>query len=256
MSDKAKRTVVVTGGSRGIGRAICRELTGEGVHVFFNYFNPGDPEGERAAAAETEKIVAAAGGIASSESFDVTAAEALNAFFKRIVDETGRIDVLVNNAGITRDSLIARMREDAWDSVIDINLKGVFRCTQLAAKTMMSQRSGKIINISSIVGITGNAGQTNYAASKAGIIGFTKSVAKELGSRNIQVNAIAPGYVETDMTGSLKPEQKAVLTKMIPLGRTAQPGEIAGVVRFLASPDADYITGQVLCVDGGLTMIG
>jgi 3-oxoacyl-[acyl-carrier protein] reductase len=254
MSDKAKRTVVVTGGSRGIGQAICRELTGEGVHVFFNYFNPGDPEGERAAAAETEKIVAAAGGIASSESFDVTAAEALNAFFKRIVDETGRIDVLVNNAGITRDSLIARMREDAWDSVIDINLKGVFRCTQLAAKTMMSQRSGSIVNIASISGVLGTAGQANYAASKAGVIALTKVAARELAGRGVTVNAVAPGFIETDMTAGLSDKVKASYLEQIPLKRGGTPEDIARAVAFLVSEKAAYITGQVLHVNGGMYM--
>jgi 3-oxoacyl-[acyl-carrier protein] reductase len=254
MSDQAKRTVVVTGGSRGIGRAICRELAGQGVHVFFNYFNPGDPEGEKAAAAETEKIVAAAGGTASSESFDITSGDALAGFFKKIVGETGRIDVLVNNAGITRDSLIARMREDVWDSVIDINLKGVFRCTQLAAKTMMSQRAGSIVNIASISGVLGTAGQANYAASKAGVIALTKVAARELAGRGVTVNAVAPGFIETDMTAVLPEKVKAAYIEQIPLKRGGTPEDIARAVAFLVSEAAAYITGQVLHVNGGMYM--
>jgi 3-oxoacyl-[acyl-carrier protein] reductase len=164
------------------------------------------------------------------------------------------LDILVNNAGITRDGLLMRMSEEDWDTVIANNLKSAFNFTKAACRPMMGQRAGKIINITSVVGVTGNAGQANYAASKAGLIGFTKSVAKELGSRNIQVNAVAPGFVETDMTHKLNADQKKALAELIPLKRTAQPHEIAGVVRFLASSDADYITGQVLCVDGGMTM--
>jgi 3-oxoacyl-[acyl-carrier protein] reductase len=171
-----------------------------------------------------------------------------------VVKEWGRIDILVNNAGITRDGLLMRMSEEDWDSVILNNLKSVYNFTKAACRPMMSQRSGKIVNITSIVGLTGNAGQANYAASKAGIIGFTKSIAKELGSRNIQCNAIAPGYVETDMTGKLNAEQRKALTDLIPLKRTADPKEIGAVARFLASADADYITGQVLCVDGGMAI--
>jgi 3-oxoacyl-[acyl-carrier protein] reductase len=254
MSDQVKRTVVVTGGSRGIGRAICRELAGEGVYVFFNYFNPGDPEGEKAAAAETEGIVAAAGGTASSESFDITSAEALNAFFKRILDETGRIDVLVNNAGITRDSLIPRMRDDVWDSVIDINLKAVFRCIQLVSKTMMSQRSGSIVNIASISGVLGTAGQANYAASKAGVIALTKVAARELAGRGVTVNAVAPGFIITDMTATLPDKVKAAYLEQIPLKRGGTPEDIARAVAFLVSGNAAYITGQVLHINGGMYM--
>lgn len=254
MSDQTKRTVVVTGGSRGIGRAICRELAGEGVHVFFNYFNPGDPEGEKAAAAETEAIVAAAGGTASSESFDITSAEALNAFFKRILDETGRIDVLVNNAGITRDSLIPRMREDVWDSVMDINLKAVFRCIQMVSKAMMAQRSGSIVNIASISGVLGTAGQANYAASKAGVIALTKVAARELAGRGVTVNAVAPGFIITDMTATLPDKVKAAYLEQIPLKRGGTPEDIARAVAFLVSENAAYITGQVLHINGGMYM--
>jgi len=171
-----------------------------------------------------------------------------------VVKEWGRIDILVNNAGITRDGLLMRMSEQDWDSVIENNLKSVYNFTKAVCRPMMGQRAGKIVNITSIVGLTGNAGQANYAASKAGIIGFTKSIAKELGSRNIQCNAIAPGYVETDMTNKLSGEQRKALTDLIPLKRTADPREIAAVVRFFASPDADYVTGQVICVDGGMAI--
>jgi len=171
-----------------------------------------------------------------------------------IVQKFQRLDILVNNAGITKDTLLMRMTEEDWDTVIDTNLKSIFNVTKAAVRPMMSQRSGKIINITSIAGVIGNAGQANYASSKAGIIGFTKTMAKELGSRNIQVNAVAPGFIETDMTAKLTEEQRKQLAEHIPLKRTGKPEEIAGVVKFLASPEADYITGQVLCVDGGMVM--
>lgn len=254
MSDQTKRTIVVTGGSRGIGRAICKELAGDGVSVYFNYFNPGDPDGEKAAAAETEKIVTALGAAAYSESVDVTSGAALEAFFKKVTDDSGRIDVLVNNAGITRDSLLARMKEDVWDSVLNINLKGVFRCTQLAAKVMMSQRSGSIVNIASISGVLGTAGQANYAASKAGVIALTKVTARELAGRNVTVNAVAPGYIETDMTAMLSDKVKAVYLEQIPLKRGGTPEDIAKTVAFLVSESAAYITGQVIHVNGGMYM--
>jgi 3-oxoacyl-[acyl-carrier protein] reductase len=171
-----------------------------------------------------------------------------------IIKEFGRLDILVNNAGITRDGLLLRMSEEDWDKVLVTNLKSVFNFTKAACRQMMAQRAGKIINIASVVGISGNAGQANYAASKAGIIGFTKSIAKELGSRNIQVNAVAPGFVDTPMTEALSANQKKAMTDFIPLKRAAKPEEIAALVRFLASPEADYITGQVIAIDGGMTM--
>jgi 3-oxoacyl-[acyl-carrier protein] reductase len=254
MSDSMKPTVVVTGGSRGIGRAICRELAGDGVTIYFNYFNPGDPEGEKAAAAETERIVAEAGSVAHSWSVDVTSGPDLEAFFDKVLADTGRIDVLVNNAGITRDSLLVRMKEPVWDSVIDINLKGVFRCTQLAAKAMMAQRSGSIVNIASISGVMGTAGQANYAASKAGVIALTKVSARELAARGITVNAVAPGYIETDMTAVLPEKVKAAYVEQIPLKRGGAPEDIAKAVAFFVSPGAAYITGQVLHVNGGMYM--
>lgn len=239
---------LVTGGGRGIGKAIVVALAEAGSKVAFTY------KSSAIQADELVKELTAKGLTARAYQADAVstanAAEVVNA----VVKEFGRLDILVNNAGITKDGLLMRMSEDDWNAVLDNNLNSVFNYTKAACRTMMSQRSGKIINITSIVGITGNAGQANYAASKAGIIGFTKSVAKELGSRNIAVNAVAPGYVETDMTDKLSDDQKKALADFIPLKRTAQAHEIASVVKFLASQDANYITGQVICVDGGMTM--
>ena len=211
----------------------------------------------RSAAAEADAVVAEIKKLGrDSVGFqsDVAQHAASAELIEKILASHKRLDILVNNAGITKDGLLMRMSEEDWDVVIATNLKSVFNLSKAAVRPMMSQRSGKIINITSIAGVIGNAGQTNYASSKAGVIGFTKSLAKELGSRNIQVNAVAPGFVETDMTSKLNDDQRKKLEENIPLRRTAKPEEIASVVRFLASPDADYITGQVLCVDGGLTM--
>lgn len=249
MNTMLENTVaLVTGGGRGIGKAIVIALAEAGAKVVFTY------KSSAAAAEELVKELSAKGltvrAVQSDATSTTNAAEVVGA----VVKEFGRLDVLVNNAGITRDGLLMRMSEEDWDAVLDNNLKSVFNYTKAACRTMMSQRSGKIINITSVVGVSGNAGQANYAASKAGIIGFTKSIAKELGSRNIAVNAIAPGYVETDMTAKLNDDQKKALADLIPLKRTAQAQEIASVVKFLASADANYITGQTICVDGGLTM--
>ena len=242
------KVAIVTGGSRGIGKAVVQALAEAGARVAFTY------RSSASAAEAFRDELTGRGFTALGFQSDATSFKEAAAVVDAVVAQLGRLDILVNNAGITKDTLLLRMTEEDWDSVIGTNLKGVFNFTKAAIKPMISQRAGKIINISSIVGITGNAGQTNYAASKAGIIGFTKSVAKELGSRNIQVNVVAPGYVDTDMTGVLTPEQRKALTDMIPLKRTARPEDVASVVRFLASKDSDYMTGQTVRVDGGMTM--
>lgn len=245
MSKLSGKVALVTGGSRGIGEAIVRRLSAEGATVFFTYNS--SPEKAQTIAAERG---------ATALQADVANADSVASLIKSVLDHptntAKRIDILVNNAGITKDTLVLRMSEADWDSVIDTNLKGAFLTSKAVCKPMMSQRAGKIINIGSIVGITGNAGQVNYAASKAGLIGLTKSFAKELASRNILVNCVAPGYIDTDMTSKLNDEQKAALQKEIPLGRTALPAEIAAVVAFLASDDSSYITAQTIVVDGGL----
>ncbi len=246
MSDRVKRTVVITGGSKGIGRAICLSFAGSDTCIYFNYSS------SSAAAAETERLIADAGGRATGLRVNVASENEVTAFFKKIVDETGRIDVLVNNAGITRDGLLVRMKEKDWDDVIDTNLKGAFNCMKIAGKTMMKQRYGRIINITSVVGVIGNPGQANYVASKAGLIGLTKAVAKELASRGITVNAVAPGYVETDMTASLSDKARDALIDRIPIGRVGKPEDVAAVVSFLASESAGYLTGQVIHVNGGM----
>jgi 3-oxoacyl-[acyl-carrier protein] reductase len=252
MPDNNKRTVVITGGSRGIGRAICLAFAGPDTQIYFNYFSPGDPAAEEAEADRTETLTAGAGGHAKGVSVNVVSEKEVAAFFDTILSETGRIDVLVNNAGITRDGLLVRMKGEDWDAVLDVNLKGTFNCTKIAARTMMKQRSGYIINIASVVGVTGNPGQVNYVASKAGIIGFTKAVAKELATRGITVNAVAPGFIETDMTALLSDKVKAAMIDQIPLGRSGKPEDVASVVAFLASEKAAYITGQIIHVSGGM----
>lgn len=241
------KIVVVTGGCRGIGKAIVEKFASESAFVFaLDYVIPAENE----QFIENEEIRNRVKTIQT----DVTSEESVKTAFETITSEKGKIDVLVNNAGITRDNLLMRMTTEQWDAVINTNLKGVFLCSKYALKSMMSQRSGTIINIGSIVGTIGNAGQSNYSASKAGVIGFTKSLAKEVGSRGIRVNCIAPGFVITAMTEQLTEEQKTEFLKNIPLKRAATPETIANVVAFFASDDADYITGQVLHVDGGLAM--
>lgn len=246
MPEQVERTVVVTGGSRGIGRAICLAFARKGTHIYFNYY-PQDPEAEK-----TEKMLTAAGARVASACVDVSSESDVTAFLSRVLSETGRIDVLVNNAGITRDTLLVRMKETEWDAVLNVNLKGAFLCTKIAAKSMMKQRSGTIINIASIVGVTGNFGQANYVASKAGVIGLTKTAAKELAPRGVTVNAVAPGFIETDMTEALSDEVKQAMLSQIPLGRGGKPEDVADVVAFLASRQAAYITGQVIHVSGGM----
>ena len=242
------KVAVVTGGSRGIGKAVVEALSGEGAAVAFTY------KSNAAASDEVVREVTGKGGRAIALESDATSTSGAAAVIERAAKEYGRIDILVNNAGITRDGLLMRMNEADWDAVMANNLKSVYNYTKAASRLMIGQRAGRIINMTSVVGVSGNAGQANYAASKAGIIGFTKSIAKELGSRNILVNAIAPGFVETDMTARLTDAQKETIYGAIPLRRIAHPREIASVVVFLASPSSDYMTGQVLCVDGGMTM--
>jgi 3-oxoacyl-[acyl-carrier protein] reductase len=246
--DFAGKNVLVTGGTRGIGRAIVEAFASVGARVAFTYRSSAEQ-------AEAFRLALEQKGV-EARAFQVDAASFEQA--QRTVDDLvaawGSIDVLVNNAGITRDGLMIRMSEADWDAVIETNLKSVFNYAKAAYRPMMKQRAGKIINISSVVGVMGNAGQANYAASKAGIIGFSKSLAKELGRRGVTVNVVAPGYVDTDMTADLSESSREELTKQIPIGRTAKAEEMAYAVLFLASSMADYITGQVLLVDGGLAM--
>lgn len=242
------KTAVVTGGSRGIGRAIAVALAAEGAKVAVIY------AGNAAAAEETLSLIKEQGGEAVAMQCDVADDAAVSDMINAVKEQFGSVDILVNNAGITRDGLLMRMKEGDWQAVLDTNLTGIFHCTKAVTKLMMKQRSGAIINITSVVGQTGNAGQANYAAAKAGMIGFTKSVAKELASRGIRVNAVAPGCIDTDMTAVLSDAVKEDMLKSIPLGRVAQPEEVAKAVVFLASDNASYITGQVLNVDGGMVM--
>ncbi len=244
----AGRVAVVTGGSRGIGRAIAIELAQRGASVLVNYNTNG------VAAQEVVMEIVKAGGKAAALPGDVAKVEDANNLIKAAIEKFGKIDILVNNAGITKDMLIMMMSEESWDSVIATNLKGTFNCSKAAVRSMMKARSGRIINITSISGQIGNPGQTNYSASKAGQIGFTKALAREVASRNITVNAIAAGYVETDIWASVPEEARAALLNMIPLGRKGSPEDIAHAVAFLASDEASYITGQVLGVDGGMAM--
>lgn len=242
------KVAIVTGASRGIGRAVVIALAKAGAKVVINY------AGNVTAAEEVKSIIEAAGGQGMLIQADVANDEAVSAMIKQTMDTFGRIDILVNNAGITRDGLLMRMKEIDWDAVMNTNLKGVFMCTKHVSKVMMKQKIGKIINMTSVVGIMGNAGQSNYAASKAGVIGFTKSMAKELASRGITVNAIAPGFINSDMTAVLSEQIKEELATKIPVGRLGNPEDVAAAVLFLASDSANYITGQTLNVDGGMVM--
>ncbi len=246
--DFSGQTVLVTGGTRGIGRAIAEAFAAAGAKVAFTF---------RSSTAEADALaaqIAASGGEAIAIQGDAADPASADAAVSRVVETWGRLDVLVNNAGVTRDTLMLRMTEEDWDAVLDTNLKSVFHFSKAAYRVMMKQRSGRIVNLSSVVGITGNAGQTNYAASKAGIIGFSKSLAKELASRGVTVNVVAPGYVMTEMTEKIPEAAKEAFLKSIPLQRGADPNEVAAAVVFLASSAAGYITGHVLQVDGGLAM--
>ena len=242
------KTALVTGASRGIGRAIALCLAAEGARVAINY------AGNVKAAEEVKASVEAAGGTAILCQADIADSAAVEAMIADVVKEFGAIDILVNNAGITRDTLLMRMKDEDFAKVLDTNLKGVFYCTKAVAKLMMKKRSGRIVNMASVVGLVGNAGQTNYAAAKAGVIGFSKSAAKELASRGITVNVVAPGFIGTDMTAGLPESVKEKMLTDIPLGRMGEPEDVANAVLFPASDQASYITGQVVNVDGGMVM--
>ncbi len=244
----SKKIAVVTGASRGIGKAMAETYAQAGAHVICVSRNEDALNG-------VADLIRSNGRSASVAACNVSDLENFQKLIKDTADNYGSVDILVNNAGITRDTLIMRMSEDDWDTVIDINLKGAFNGIKAVTRTMMKQKSGRIINISSVVGLTGNAGQVNYAASKAGLIGLTKSAAKEIGSRGITVNCIAPGYIATDMTDQLDDQAKDLLISQIPLGRIGSPDDIAATALFLASDEAGYITGQTFTVDGGMVMI-
>ena len=243
----ADKVAIITGSSRGIGKAAAMAIAAEGAKVVINYAR------SSGAADEVVAAIKENGGEAIALQADVSQADQVDAMIKATMDAFGRIDVLVNNAGITRDTLLLRMKPEDWQAVIDLNLTGVFLCTRAVSKIMLKQRSGRIINISSVAGLMGNPGQANYSAAKAGVIGFTKTIAKELAPRGVTANAVAPGFIATDMTGDLKNTEE--ILKFIPLGRYGQPEEVAGLIRFLAAdPAAAYITGQVMNVDGGMVM--
>ncbi|MBM7654009.1 3-oxoacyl-[acyl-carrier-protein] reductase [Neobacillus cucumis] len=242
------KSALVTGASRGIGREIALELARLGANVAVNF------AGSEAKANEVVDEIKALGRDAFVIKCNVADSEEVAKMVKETVDRFGKLDILINNAGITRDNLLMRMKEEEWDDVINTNLKGVFLCTKAVTRQMMKQRAGRIINIASVVGVSGNPGQVNYVAAKAGVIGMTKTTAKELASRNITVNAIAPGFITTDMTDKLSEEVKAEMLKQIPLARLGEPKDIAKITAFIASDDASYITGQTLHVNGGMVM--
>ena len=242
------KTAIVTGGSRGIGRAVCLELARRGCNIVLSF------AGNTAAADQTVSDCQALGVQALAVQGNVADADAVKALFDAALEKFGAIDILVNNAGITRDNLLMLLKEEDFDAVVDTNLKGAFLCMKAAVRPMMKQRHGRIISLSSVVGLRGNAGQVNYAASKAGVIGMTKSLAKELAGRNITVNAVAPGFIDTDMTAVLPDKAKEAILSSIPMARLGAAEDVASAVAFLASDEAGYITGQVLAVDGGMSM--
>jgi 3-oxoacyl-[acyl-carrier protein] reductase len=242
------KVALVTGGSRGIGRSISLRLAGLGARVVVNYVsNP-------SAAEETVALIENAGGQAGLSRFDVADAGQVQPAIEALVEQYGGIDILVNNAGITRDGLIMKMKEESWDQVLDTNLKGAFNCIKAVSRTMMKRRSGRIVNISSVIGFLGNAGQVNYAAAKAGLVGLTRSSARELASRSITVNGVAPGYIDTDMTSELPPEIKEKILGEIPLGSMGTADDVAAAVAYLVTDEARYVTGQFLHVNGGMYM--
>lgn len=245
------KVALVTGGSQGIGREVCLTLAREGANIIINYVDYGD---NKHLANITKQEVEAIGVKAVIASANVASFSETEALFKEVLDTFGSIDILVNNAGITKDGLMMRMKEEEFDAVIDVNLKGTWNCMKQATKIMMKQRHGRIISMASVVGLIGNAGQSNYCASKAGIIGMTKSLAREVGSRGITVNAVAPGFIKTAMTEVLSDDIKENLSKQIPLGYLGEIRDVANTVLFLASEDARYITGQTISVDGGMAM--
>lgn len=248
MQDFLNKVALVTGGSRGIGRAIAQEFARRGAQVVLSY------AGNEAAAIETVKAIVDAGGKAKAMRFDVADSEACSQAIEDVVKEFGRIDVLVNNAGVAIDGLLMRFKDADWDKTLDTNLKGAFMLMRAVSRPMMKQKAGAIVNVSSIVGEMGNGGQAAYSASKAGLIGLTKSVARELASRNIRVNAVTPGFITTDMTAALSPELKEKMSAAIPLSRIGNAEEVAAAVAFLASDAASYITGEILKVNGGMYM--
>ncbi len=248
MKSLSDKVAIVTGSSRGIGRAIALEMAGQGCKVVVNYAT------NAALADEVVQLITQEGGEARAICADITQAAQAQALVDATVEAYGTVDILVNNAGIARDTLLLRMTEEDWDAVLNTNLKGAFHCVKAVQRVLLRKRSGRIINIGSIVGLIGNVGQANYAAAKAGLVGFTKALARELSPRNITVNLIAPGYIQTDMTAKLAAEIVDKALSQIPLARMGKPEDVAAAVAFLASDAASYITGQVLCVDGGLAM--
>lgn len=246
--DLQGKIAVVTGGSRGIGRAVSIRLAAMGATVVVNYVSRSD------AAEETIAAIREQGGKGAVIKFDVADGQEVQGAFKQILEDHGRIDILVNNAGITRDGLLVKMKDEAWDAVLNTNLKGVFNCIKAVSRPMMKQRGGRIVSITSVIGFAGNAGQANYAAAKAGIVGLTRSIARELAPRGITVNGVAPGYIETDMTSGLAPEVTDKILAEIPLNSLGTVDDVAGAVSYLASDDAKYVTGQFIHVNGGMFM--